>query len=132
MHRFHVRWPALLALALFLVATAGPAPARADTPGTVYGIGAACVFANLIYSPVKFLYATGGALVAGAAYAFSGGDLDVARPVVDAALRGDYVITPEHVRGERPIEFIGRSPAQRELQQDPWQSEQRGPLEEGF
>ena len=26
---------------------------------------------------------------------------------------GDYVVTPAHLRGERPLEFIGRDPAYR-------------------
>jgi hypothetical protein len=28
--------------------------------------------------------------------------------VISPAVRGDYVITPSHLRGEIPIEFIGR------------------------
>jgi hypothetical protein len=131
-HRFHVRRLAPWALAVCLVIGTAASPAHADAPGREYGIGAACVFANLVYAPAKFLYATGGALVAGAAYAFSGGDLDVARPIVDASLRGDYVITPEHLRGERPVEFVGRSPAQRAMQRDPWAGGQGEPLDEGF
>jgi hypothetical protein len=130
--RSRVRRSALLALAVFLFVGSSAPPADAVSPGEAYGIGAACVFANLLYGPVKFFYATGGALVAGAAYVFSGGDLDVALPVVDASLRGDYVITPDHLRGGRSIEFIGRSPAHRQMGEDPWQQERGAPLEEGF
>ena len=122
---------ALLASASLLCATLSAVPARAAGPGEEYGVGTACVFANLIYGPVKFLYATGGALVAGAAYAFSGGDEDVARPVVNAALRGDYVITPDHLRGKKSLEFIGRTPGQMPAEGFQGGGSQ-GPLEEGF
>ena len=27
------------------------------------------------------------------------------------AVRGDYFVTPDHLRGERSLEFIGRDPA---------------------
>jgi hypothetical protein len=100
--------------ALALVAALCAAPAAAQPgAGVEYGRGAICALGNLIYGPVKLLYATGGALVAGVAYAFSGGDADVTGPIADASLRGTYVITPRHLTGAERIEFIGRSPAQR-------------------
>jgi hypothetical protein len=34
--------------------------------------------------------------------------------VVTPAVRGDYVVTPQHIRGERNLEFFGRSPDYRE------------------
>ena len=73
------------------------------------GIGAGSAFASLVYAPIKVLYATGGLLVGGLAFAFSGGDVEVARTVLTPSVLGDYVITQEHVRGERPIEFFGRA-----------------------
>ena len=33
--------------------------------------------------------------------------------VMTPAIRGDYVVTPSHVKGERMIEFFGREPAYR-------------------
>ena len=30
--------------------------------------------------------------------------------VITPAVRGDYVVTPAHLRGERELEFIGRDP----------------------
>jgi hypothetical protein len=38
----------------------------------------------------------------------SGGDTEVMTAVISPAVRGDYVITPSHLRGEIPVEFIGR------------------------
>lgn len=80
-------------------------------------MGAAAGLATIFYSPAKLIYAGGGSLIAGLAWIFSGGDAAVARPVLTAALRGDYVVTPEHLRGQRPLEFVGRAPADRDLRQ---------------
>ncbi len=33
-----------------------------------------------------------------------------ARPILQASLRGNYVITPEHLRGREPLTFVGRDP----------------------
>jgi hypothetical protein len=32
----------------------------------------------------------------------------VSRPIFTAALRGDYVVTPQHLTGQRKLEFRGR------------------------
>ena len=87
-----------------------PVAAQAASPASEFGIGTATVMANLLYGPTKLLYAIGGGLVASIAYAFSGGDVAVARPIVDASLRGDYFVSTGHLRGERDLEFIGRRP----------------------
>ncbi len=77
------------------------------------GLGAAAALTSLVYGPVKIVYATGGTLIAGFAWVFSGGDGDVAETVLVRAVRGTYVITPETLQGQREIEFVGRSPQYR-------------------
>lgn len=100
-----VRRTAAAALTLLLLA----APAAAEnTNAQEFATGAAAILANLFYMPAKFIYAAGGSMVAGAAWAFSGGDAEVAGPILDAAVRGDYVIESGHLRREKEIEFIGR------------------------
>lgn len=74
------------------------------------GLGVAAGLISIVYAPAKVLYAAGGGLVAGLAYVLSAGDQDVTEPILTPALRGDYVVTPAHLRGERPLEFIGREP----------------------
>ena len=73
------------------------------------GTGLGSVLATVVYAPTKTVYALGGLLVGGLAYAFSGGDADVARVVLEPSVLGDYVITTEHLRRERPVEFFGRA-----------------------
>jgi hypothetical protein len=71
-------------------------------------LGAAAGLTSVVYAPVKVVYAAGGSVVAGLAWVLSGGDSEVAKPILDASVRGDYVVTPEHMRGEKTIEFVGR------------------------
>jgi hypothetical protein len=109
------RGAAAVAFALLL----GAAPARAEdqSRGREAGLGFASGLASMFYAPVKIFYAFGGLLVGGAAFALSGGDQDVAGPVLDASVRGDYVITPKHLVGDEELEFIGRSPRNRKARQ---------------
>ena len=114
-----VRRSALLT-ALILAMAAAPTAAWADMGTDVPnegGIGAVAALSTLIYGPVKLAYATLGLLVGGAAWGLSGGDQQVLESVVTPALRGDYVVTPEHIRMERSLEFYGRGPAYRQVQQ---------------
>ncbi len=77
------------------------------------GIGAGSAVASLIYAPIKLTYALGGLIVGGLAWAFSGGDANVASIVLTPSLRGDYVVTREQLMGRREVAFFGRSPEYR-------------------
>jgi len=114
-----VRRSALLT-ALILAMAAAPTAAWAEMGSDVPnegGIGAVAALSTLIYGPVKLAYATLGLLVGGAAWGLSGGDQQVLESIVTPALRGDYVVTPEHIRMERSLEFYGRGPQSRGVQQ---------------
>lgn len=99
---------ALLSGILFLGLT--PAAAHAESAAAEAGIGAGAALCSLVYAPVKVVYALGGFVFGGFAWVFSAGDADVANAVITPATRGDYVVTPSHLRGEEPLEFIGREP----------------------
>lgn len=92
-------------LASALLATA-PAPAGAEESG--WQVGAA--LASAVYAPAKLAYAAVGAAFGGIAWGLSGGDAGVLQAVVDPAVRGDYLVTPAHLRGERRIAFFGEAP----------------------
>jgi hypothetical protein len=100
-----------LVLAFSLAALAA-SPAFADPPKREMKTGATAVLANLVYMPAKVLYAAGGGLVAGAAYLFSAGDKEVAMPILDAAIGGDYVVEREHIAGDKKLVFFGQSEEQ--------------------
>ena len=125
-----IRSFAAMAALLGFVALLAAAPAGAQT-GTQSetdaenggregeaGLGVAAGLISLFYAPAKVLYAAGGGLVAGLAYVVSGGDQQVVDPILTPALRGDYVVTPAHLRGERQLEFIGREPEDRALRDE--------------
>ena len=101
---------ALLACILLVGLHPGLARAQEESTGAAAGWGALSALTSLVYAPVKIVYAVGGLVVGGFAWVFSAGDNDVVRTVTTPAVRGDYVVTPEHLRGERPLEFIGRDP----------------------
>ena len=104
----------LLAVALVCAAVGvSPARARADETrerNTImhYGLGVGSVFASLVYGPVKVVYATLGSFTGGMAWLLTGGRADVPREIIQPAVRGDYIVTPEHLTFNQPLEFVGR------------------------
>lgn len=96
-----------------LLVGGGAAPAHARSAAGEAGLGATCAFANLLYGPGKMMYAFFGGFIGLVAYGLSAGDEDVAMRVIEPAWRGDYALVPEHLTGEREIEFIGRRGAHR-------------------
>lgn len=85
-----------------------PAPEAATRQNLGYGFGS--VVASLFYSPVKVTYAGLGLLTGGVGYLLTAGRADVANDIIFPAVRGDYVITPNHLKGEEPVVFIGSQP----------------------
>jgi hypothetical protein len=108
----HLSRGVALAAALAIAVAASPARAgEAKQPvDSDAGMGIAAGLASLVYAPAKVIYAIGGGVAAGLAYVVSAGNKDVTEPILTPSVRGDYVITPEHLRGEKPLEFFGREP----------------------
>ena len=98
---------------MWIAVAVQPGVARAESKAAEAGLGAGAAVATLVYGPVKVVYATLGLVFGGFAWALSGGDSDVANAIITPSVRGDYVVTPEALRGERRLEFIGRDPAYR-------------------
>jgi hypothetical protein len=71
------------------------------------GMQAAAGVSTLLYLPLKLAFAIGGGIVGGLAYAFSGGNGQAAKSIWDTSLYGTYIITPDHLQGNRPIRFLG-------------------------
>ena len=80
---------------------------QSESTGAQYGLGAASVFLSIPYSLGKFLFATLGGIFGGFTYAFSGLNEKAAKSVWDTSMRGTYVITPEHLKGEKSVRFLG-------------------------
>jgi len=73
-------------------------------------LGAGSFFLTLVYTPVKLAYAILGGIIGGFTYGLTGGDLETAQSVWEPSVYGTYLITPDHLKGNEPIRFIGVSP----------------------
>lgn len=79
------------------------------SPAASLGWGLAAIGTNLFYFPAKIVYAFGGGLVGLLAWGVTAGDDDVALGILQPSLGGSWVVTPEMLRGEQPVLFIGPS-----------------------
>ena len=97
-------------LVLALCTAAPGAASAAQSVGSEFMFGTGAVLCSLIYGPAKVIYGVLGATVGGLAWVLTGGRSDTARSIIQPALRGDYVVTPENLSGDRPLSFVGRDP----------------------
>ena len=108
-----------LALSLFVAMTFSPLHAQTAAPQEPpaqesateemgYGLGAAV--ASIFYIPVKFTYATLGLLTGGLGFALTGGRGDVANNIIYPAVKGNWVVTPNNLKGTEPLYFVGAPP----------------------
>ena len=111
----HVRLPIMVLIVVItycsvLVGPAWSQSSSADTQqGTAAGagMGAASAAATILYFPFKAAFAIGGGIVGGLAYLFSGFSEPTAKSIWIPSMFGTYVITPEHLNGDRPVRFLG-------------------------
>jgi hypothetical protein len=105
-------------LACILALAIAPSAAYAEEDGLTNeaGVGMLAALSTLIYGPAKIVYASSGLIFGGVAWALSGGDNDVMQAVITPSVRGDYVVTPAHIRMEQSLEFLGRDPRYRATQ----------------
>lgn len=73
-------------------------------------LGVAAALLTIPYSVFKVVFALSGGIVGGLAYVFSGADEKIARKVWDVSMRGTYVITPDHLKGDKAVRFLGVPP----------------------
>jgi hypothetical protein len=75
-----------------------------------FGYGVGSILASVLYSPFKLTYAGLGLVTGGLGYVLSGGRGEVANSIIYPAVQGHYVITPEILKGEESVIFIGPPP----------------------
>ncbi len=112
-----VRSIAILVTILSVSLAVGAAPrevqaAEDESTGKQVGLGLYQVGANVGYGVVKVGYAAVGTLVTPFAWAFSGGNKEVAQDVFYSAARGDYTLNREQILFREPVEFVGRAPGE--------------------
>ncbi len=104
-----------VAFGLLLGATGGSALAEdmPDTSPQGAGLQAASWALTIPYGAVKSAYAIGGGIVGSLAWVVTGGSNDVAKsvwiPSWIPSMTGDYVVQPQHLTGEKTLNFVGRS-----------------------
>ncbi len=82
-----------------------PQEGGVNWPGAGYGVGA--LLANVLYVPAKLVYAILGGLIGGGTYLVTAGNKQAADTVWRSSLGGDYVVTPQMLSGDQPINFSG-------------------------
>ena len=110
-----MRLPMVIVLVVIAYGTMLVAPAWSQSTSTDSlqgtasgaGMGAASAAATILYFPFKAAFAIGGGIVGGLAYVFSGFSESTAKSIWVPSVYGTYVITPEHLSGDRPVRFLG-------------------------
>jgi len=99
---------AIIALAICLTPVAWAVNERTDGHMAAdAGIGAASFVFSLPYGAAKVAVALLGGLAGGFMYPF---DKQAADSVWHTTLEGDYIVTPDHLRGKKELHFIGALP----------------------
>ncbi len=115
MSRHHRQFPLVTFIVIMTFCSLITAPAwsqhssddQQQGTATGAGMGAASAATTILYFPFKAAFAIGGGIVGGLAYAFSGGSEQTAQSIWVPSMYGTYLITPEHLTGDRPVRFLG-------------------------
>lgn len=104
----------VLALMVSLLVPGGSAWAisggdQNETTGSGAGLSVASWILTVPYGAAKCAFALLGGVVGGFTYGLTGGDLDTAKKVWTTSMYGTYIITPEHLRGDKPVRFFGQA-----------------------
>lgn len=91
----------MVSVFILLLSLAGGSEAIAQSAWKEAGLGVASVLGSAIYSPIKVHYAALGAVTGGVAWVVTGGNTELAQKIWEPALSGDYVVTPQMLRGSK-------------------------------
>ena len=98
----------IMALAVCLAPVALAKESAGDNMASDAGIGAASFLCYLPYGAAKLAVAVLGGVAGGFTYPF---DQQAAKSVWHTTMEGDYLVTPDHLRGKKELHFIGAPPA---------------------
>jgi hypothetical protein len=83
-------------------------PSQSSASGA--GLQAASWVLTIPYGAAKVVFAILGGVTGGLTWVFSGGDTDAAMAVWGTSVYGTYVITPDHLKGDKAVRFLGVPP----------------------
>ena len=109
------KWTSVFILIVFALVVGigtpvvGFAAEEESSPSNEAALGVGSFFLTLVYTPVKMAYAILGGVVGGFTYALTGGNVETAQNVWEPSVYGTYIITPDHLKGNEPVRFVGVS-----------------------
>jgi hypothetical protein len=117
-HRM-AKWSRSVALVLIMTVMGltmippGSTLAKDQTSGTESsedtGMQVASWLLTVPYCAGKSAFAIAGSVVGSLGYAFSGGNSETAQTIWTKTVYGTYILRPAHLRGEEPIQFLGKA-----------------------
>jgi hypothetical protein len=112
MKTFEVRMVVVLvALSVCLAPVAWAAEKNnGANPAAVIGLGVASFLCSVPYGAAKVALAIVGGVTGAFTYVLSGFDKKAADSVWYTTIEGDYVVTPDHLRGKKDLRFTGVPP----------------------
>jgi len=103
-----------LAVAIAAILCLSPAAWAAEKDGSNAaadaGIGAASFLCSIPYGAAKVVVALLGGITGAFTYVLSGFDKKAADSVWYTTMEGDYIVTPDHLRGKKDLRFTGVPP----------------------
>jgi len=98
-------------LALMIAMTGNPATATDTSGNTPSGIAlqASSWLLTVPYGAVKMAYSLGGGILGGLAWVATGGHTETAEAIWNPSMKGDYIVQPQHLTGEKSLHFMGAS-----------------------
>ncbi|MDO8547963.1 MAG: hypothetical protein Q7R68_11490 [Nitrospirales bacterium] len=101
----------LVALSVCLAPVAWAAEkSNNENPASDIGLGVASFLCSVPYGAAKVALAIVGGVTGSLTYVFSGFDKKAADAVWYTTIEGDYVVTPDHLRGKKDLRFTGVPP----------------------
>jgi hypothetical protein len=97
----------LLALVLCAAPNVALAAGGDSGPFSKFFFGISAAVCTLVYTPLKIVYAVTSMPMGGLVYTFSVGNTEMSERVLRSGTQGSWVITPDHLRGNRSVTFVG-------------------------
>jgi branched-subunit amino acid ABC-type transport system permease component len=112
MKRIALRMVAVIvALSVCLAPAAWAAEQNSNpNPAADLGLGVASFVCSVPYGAVKVAVAILGGVIGGFTYVLSGFNKQAADAVWYTTIEGDYIVTPDHLRGKKDLRFTGVPP----------------------